>query len=202
MSTSGESGQKAMIPWIWLIAAVVATTCLVCPCGFGVAWWLSSGRGPSTGASSGGGTGGASTSSGGAGVGGTGGGGTSGGGIGTSRPAETDQDLIQGTWKVISEDGVGEGTGKKFEVKSMRFTADRISLNNETFTYTLYPSKNPKALDFVELTGPDKGKTRVFCIYALEGDTLKICGSKERRPLEFKFNQDDIKLFVLKREKH
>jgi uncharacterized protein (TIGR03067 family) len=83
----------------------------------------------------------------------------------------------------------------------MRFTADRVSLDDETYTYTLHPSNNTKAMDIVELTGLDKGQTRLFCIYAIEGDTLKICGGKGSRPIEFKFSQG-VKLLVLKREKH
>src|SRR5262249_215599 len=37
---------KPQIPWLWLAAAVLATTLLVCPCGIGVGWLIGGSRGP------------------------------------------------------------------------------------------------------------------------------------------------------------
>lgn len=38
---------KMHIPWLWLAPAILVTTCLMCPCGFGSGWWFGS-RGPSS----------------------------------------------------------------------------------------------------------------------------------------------------------
>ena len=46
MSTGNMPTPKTPVPWVWLIGAVLATTCLVCPCGIGTGWWFGSGRGP------------------------------------------------------------------------------------------------------------------------------------------------------------
>lgn len=38
---------KIQVPWLWLAPAILVTTCLMCPCGFGSGWWFGS-RGPSS----------------------------------------------------------------------------------------------------------------------------------------------------------
>jgi uncharacterized protein (TIGR03067 family) len=46
------------------------------------------------------------------------------------------------------------------------------------YTFRIDPSLTPKAIDLIPQDGPERGKT-IRGIYALEGDTLKIC-----RPLD------------------
>ena len=72
MSTGNVSTAKPQIPRLWLVwlaAAVLATTLLVCPCGIGVGWLIGGSRGPP-----------ASTSS------------------GTASQTKPDKDAIQGEW--------------------------------------------------------------------------------------------------------
>jgi uncharacterized protein (TIGR03067 family) len=50
----------------------------------------------------------------------------------------------------------------------------------------LDPSSQPRAMDIVHKTGPNKGKTE-RAIYLLAGNTLTICGAEagQDRPTEF-----------------
>jgi uncharacterized protein (TIGR03067 family) len=54
-------------------------------------------------------------------------------------------------------------------------------------TQKLDPSKSPKAIDVTMIEGPSKG-TVMLGIYAIDGDTLKVCFDPhgKKRPTEFK----------------
>lgn len=82
---------------------------------------------------------------------------------------KSDHDLIQGTWKRV--DG---------ETRFVRlvFTVETVSMefrdgNKNTHRYKLDPSKKPKTIDITLLEGGEKGT--IMGIYAIEGDTLKMC---------------------------
>ena len=119
---------------------------------------------------------------------------------------------LVGDWKVVAfeidgKNAFGDAGG---EIRLI-VTADQMRFKIETrdakdepqFTYKTDGSTNPKVIDLVSATGPDKGM--VFeGIYEIDGDQLRIClrgpsGVKER-PTEFT-SKDGMVLVTLKREK-
>jgi uncharacterized protein (TIGR03067 family) len=119
-----------------------------------------------------------------------------------------DKEAILGTWKVVEVEENGKDAsdtddGKKHKGSTLTITADKAVFKAgddvlET-TYKLDADAKPKTIDL------EDGSGRTFnCVYALEGDTLKICAP--RRPGE---NRPDVVatkegsesfLLVLKRE--
>jgi uncharacterized protein (TIGR03067 family) len=104
----------------------------------------------------------------------------------------TDQAAIQGKWRIVSFTFNGqpraEDTYKnlRLEIKGDKYL---ITDGGETAsrTFSLDPTKKPKAMDVVYDDGPNKGKT-CRAIYALEGDILTICRHQQpemARPKEF-----------------
>src|ERR687894_1347355 len=112
---------------------------------------------------------------------------------------KADLDKLQGTWEVTSMEMGGKAI-KVFPGKiTVTFTGDRMVMDGPLaapegekpvppeFTVKLDPSKNPKAIDTVALTGKFPGKTQRG-IYRLEGDELTLClpnQEAEGRPTEF-----------------
>lgn len=106
--------------------------------------------------------------------------------------AKTDQEAIQGTWRIVSFifDGQprAEDTYKdlRLEIKGDKYL---ITEGGETAsrTFKLDPTKKPKTMDVTYDDGPNKGKTN-HAIYALEGDSLTICRHQQpemESPKEF-----------------
>jgi uncharacterized protein (TIGR03067 family) len=103
--------------------------------------------------------------------------------------AKKDQEKLQGDWVLAS----GERDGEKFPedlVKSLKrsVTGDKVSVSRDDQavtkgTFTLDPSKKPKAID-VKLEGSDQA---VQGIYEIDGDTFKMCYAAPggERPKEF-----------------
>jgi uncharacterized protein (TIGR03067 family) len=117
-----------------------------------------------------------------------------------------DMKLLEGKWTLTSsviegekkegDDAKGEVifTEGKFEAKSPDGTSHKGS-------FTIDPTKSPKAIDSVPSEGDDAGKTR-YGIYELKDDSLKICIANEggERPTNFEAANDKI-LLVYKRAK-
>jgi len=112
---------------------------------------------------------------------------------------KTDQQLIQGTWKVIKATVAGlDLTGDQLaqEFQTMNFTADTATGSGREVKsggYTIDPTKAPKEIDFADdLAGK--------AIYEFGGcDTLRLCvavGNAER-PTEFKAAETDAGRFLL-----
>ena len=110
---------------------------------------------------------------------------------------------LQGTWVAISVEENGRSlrprlvrrahitltiAGNKFAFRSPRGDADG--------TLKIDPTQKPKWMDTVT---EDKDKIRLG-IYQLQGDTLTLCGGKER-PTAFKSSRNGPKVIVLQREK-
>ncbi len=113
--------------------------------------------------------------------------------------AKSDQELIQGTWEVVSGEKGGEKLPEEI-VKAIKITfkGDKLSLAHgddaKEATFKLDPAKKPRHLD-----ANIDGKT-IEAIYALEGKNLKICAGEPAspRPKDFKGEGENIFL-VLKR---
>jgi uncharacterized protein (TIGR03067 family) len=120
--------------------------------------------------------------------------------------AKKDLERLQGVWQFVSmEGGIPQPPEKlkelKLTIKGNKASHPASEGKTEEATFKLDPSKKPKAIDFIPLTGLDQGKT-LLGIYAIDGDTLKICATNVGgdRPTEFKATKN-VSLIVLKREK-
>jgi uncharacterized protein (TIGR03067 family) len=122
--------------------------------------------------------------------------------------ARADQKKLQGKWLLTSAvlDGTEvPGAQLKGEVvfKDNKYSYRTGDADSGSGTFTLDPSKKPKAMNSVPADGPLKGET-VEEIYEVDGDNLKICmalpGSK--RPTEFKAEAGSNRwMFTYKRAK-
>lgn len=98
---------------------------------------------------------------------------------------------LAGTWELVS----GERNG----IATDRFDGSKLTVNGDSFSVEqdgkqifkaamkVDPGKNPKTVDLKILEGEEKGET-VLGVYALEGDSLKLCFGKpgvETRPADF-----------------
>lgn len=118
---------------------------------------------------------------------------------------------LQGTWRIVSgtidEDKLGEaqvlgGTlvieGTKYKMRNKK--GEDPTMPADVGTFAIDPSKTPAQIDLTYdfLGSPTTGKG----IYALDGDSLKICYdfTTENRPGNFEAKKGQVTL-VLKREK-
>ena len=113
---------------------------------------------------------------------------------------EADRERLQGAWQVVAL----EFAGQPLPTEGMQvvFTGDRCAVLNQgkpgvAKTYALDPSRDPKMIDMVSDLGVSTPG-----IYALDGDTLKIClGESADRPSEFVTEPGvDTLLFILRRK--
>jgi len=129
---------------------------------------------------------------------------------------KSDQEKLQGTWTIVKYEVQGKevpegANAKQFQQElkagkfTITFTGDEMIFksgdNSRKGTYKLDAAQTPKWLDLTTplLMGLD-GITEPG-IYALEGDTLKICIG-EKRPTKFETSKDARgMLLLLKREK-
>jgi RNA polymerase sigma-70 factor (ECF subfamily) len=95
---------------------------------------------------------------------------------------------MEGTWKFVSLTADGEATPQDFLQKARWTIRGKEILipgpaEDGKASFTLDPTRSPKALDMTAMNGPFKGKT-ILCIYKLEGDRLTIClgGGKADEP--------------------
>jgi uncharacterized protein (TIGR03067 family) len=107
---------------------------------------------------------------------------------------------LQGPWKIVSAEIGGKPDAGRLNaqviIKDDTFTR-KISNLIARGTYKIDPTAKPATIDATYTDGPEKGKT-LQGIYALDGDTWKICYSQ--RPTEFSSKSSQI-LIVLQREK-
>jgi uncharacterized protein (TIGR03067 family) len=115
-----------------------------------------------------------------------------------------EMEKLDGAWQLVG----GQERGKDADLKDLKvrytFAGQKITIKfveldlEKSLSFTIDPSKKPKEIDIMS-----KDETRVG-IYALDGDTLKICTSKDKgdRPKEFATTADNgFALIILKREK-
>jgi uncharacterized protein (TIGR03067 family) len=118
-----------------------------------------------------------------------------------------EQAKLEGRWRVTRVEIDGEplppedvrGMGLAF--KGDRLVSERGGKKVEEGAYRVNPSATPKTMDVDFAEGPNKGKTWPV-LYALEGDTLRICGGQagEGRPAGFETKGTGTILVTLRRE--
>src|SRR5262245_30126494 len=122
--------------------------------------------------------------------------------------AKTEAEKLQGTWTVVSAEYDAGKTADEELIKNKglkwEFVENKITVHfgdkSRGMAYKLDPSKKLKELDLTYTEGRRKGKTDP-AIYALEGDTLRICIGKDR-PTEFVTKDESARyLLILKKEK-
>jgi uncharacterized protein (TIGR03067 family) len=121
----------------------------------------------------------------------------------TASPRD-DRERIQGDWVGVACQNEGEILPRRIaEQYYFHFEGDKVTsvLFGYGRTFTLDPSASPRAIDVLEEDssgGPHRG------IYALEGDTLRLCFDTAggERPAKFAGKADPGSiLLVLKRKK-
>ncbi len=106
--------------------------------------------------------------------------------------ASADYKALQGTWLPVKAQLAGQNMPEKV-LKTIVLKLDKhdyvatVSGEPDKGTWTIDPSTTPRSLTITGVKGPNSGK--VFpCIYAIKGDTLKVCYdlSGKKRPKDFK----------------
>jgi uncharacterized protein (TIGR03067 family) len=92
--------------------------------------------------------------------------------------AEEEWKMIEGTWIPVTAELGGQKLPDEY-IKDTKLilSAGRYTYTIDQGTYKLIPTKEPKELKAMDVTGvegPNKGKT-LLAIYELAGDTLRIC---------------------------
>ncbi len=117
----------------------------------------------------------------------------------TSSKSSTELEIekLQGTWQLVYQQSNGKKLpdektaemlhGKMvFDGDKLRYTVELQGFDFE-FTYKLHLNQQPKAID-MQLTNVSDKKgigQKLFGIYLLEKDDLKICYSETKRPADF-----------------
>jgi uncharacterized protein (TIGR03067 family) len=124
-------------------------------------------------------------------------------------PSNMEKNKLQGTWKLVAVEFNGQCLTMN-DIKDSRLTVkgdDYVFTLNKTkweLTFKIDPSKYPKEIDLMDVTGADKGKT-FRGIYVVEGDTYKICRyiqPERERPTQFGTRPDSgLVMVTWQREK-
>jgi len=93
----------------------------------------------------------------------------------TDSKIPTDEERLQGTWKMVSIESNGE-LEKNDVGKTLTFHKDKLLLHglDTACTLKLNPDKNPKEFDLI-YEGTVFGTVVVKGIYKLDGNTLTAC---------------------------
>lgn len=120
-----------------------------------------------------------------------------------------DQELLQGTWSMVSGARDGAAFPADYLKHSKRVAKDdevTVMLQGQLFMkakFKLDPTKTPKQVDYAVSDGPYAGTTQLG-IYELEGEQVKFCFSVpgKVRPTDFTTKPSDGRtLSVWKKEK-
>lgn len=118
---------------------------------------------------------------------------------------EAEKKKLQGTWTVVTFEKEGKPVPEK-ELKGMQwvFAGDKLAINRgkkvlASGTFKLLPGQTPSVIDYRE--GPDITSPYDAMIYQIEGETLKVCTSADRKKRPSKFESKEAWLFVLKKVK-
>jgi uncharacterized protein (TIGR03067 family) len=116
-----------------------------------------------------------------------------------------DQDLIQGSWKVVKREVGGKVFKGPFREDTWAFKGNQLTLLGrdkelDKFTFVLGPDKKPKTIKMTGTDGVVKGKT-IFGIYRIERDTLMLTQSLDGFPKNFGGPGKKTSLLTFKRLK-
>jgi len=133
--------------------------------------------------------------------------------------AAQDAKQLQGEWRWVEVEMEGKQIGLDVvtvwkdrrmivEANNLTATSGEPGLGDRKKTFKLNAKQSPKHLDMTSLDGNEQGVTEA-CIYALEGDRLRMCipyfhnrVDPSKRPTEFKTKDGDgLMLYVLERVK-
>ena len=105
-------------------------------------------------------------------------------------PKDTDQDKIQGTWKLESVESMGQVFIERYKDWTFNIKDDKLTIKigdevHNEYTIKIDPDKKPKTIDLIRKVG-DQTLTETG-IYELEEDTWKVCNddSGATRPTEY-----------------
>ena len=115
------------------------------------------------------------------------------------------KEKLKGTWTVVSIEAAGKKVPEEFvKGQTITFDADKMTHKEkdktEPATYKIDAGQKPAHLDMTPTEGPDKGQT-VKMIFQLDGDTLKIAGKMEPTERPKGFDDKDVVVMTLKRQK-
>jgi uncharacterized protein (TIGR03067 family) len=110
--------------------------------------------------------------------------------------SEPDLAGLQGTWEIVEASVNGKPqtdearkAGFKIICEGRKMTLHTVDAGGRVHSFTLDPSKKPKAIDIdVTVDGTTKGRMLFLAIYDLGQDELKLCmpiQSTEKRPTAF-----------------
>jgi RNA polymerase sigma factor (sigma-70 family) len=144
-----------------------------------------------------------------------------------AEPPKEDKDTLQGTWRIVTAEveGVVFGEGRP-EIKDNRLTFEKssVTLSGKIFhspqvkkepedfkgvgTFTLETTKDPRVIVLTWETNPwnDKKDFTQRGVYALEGESLKLClpmANEDKQPLPTEFSAkfgSKRSLWTLKRD--
>ena len=121
-------------------------------------------------------------------------------GGGAAQDKKTDQELIQGDWKVVTVQVGGKDLRDQLPRKVVTFSGDKVTVMGDA-EYKLDPSKTPKQIDVTVGEGPDDGPDQKGThpgIYKLDGDKLVIHQAQpgQDRPTGFESKEGTKTLLV------
>jgi uncharacterized protein (TIGR03067 family) len=117
--------------------------------------------------------------------------------------AKGDEQRLQGSWAVVSmEKGGKKEADEQVKDAQLVFGRDgKLTLKHDgkemEARYKLIPGKKPRQMDVIL---KEAGKEELHkAIYALEKDSLKICGADtgEARPIEFTAREGEKTLLII-----
>jgi uncharacterized protein (TIGR03067 family) len=113
-------------------------------------------------------------------------------GVDARRASVEDLASLQGVWVRVSAEVEGRTTDLREGSWTATYRGDQLTLESDgrhyrTGVVTLDASRSPRAMNTWDLDGPQKDATMPG-IYAIDGDTLKVCFAHPgaKRPTEFK----------------
>jgi uncharacterized protein (TIGR03067 family) len=123
-------------------------------------------------------------------------------------PKDTDQEKIQGTWKLESVESRGQVFIEQYKDWTFNIKDDKLTIKvgdrvTKEYTIKIDPDKKPKTVDLTREIG---GRTVTeLGIYELDGDTWKMCNDEAgiMRPTEYGTKEGtQLEVIVMKRVKN